>query len=219
MGSARPESRTAAGEAEKAGKRPHAGSPGSSCRGCRAARRAAPFLLLLLSFFFLLLPLTLLLPLQPSSPPRPSPREFSRERRAPTRVLPGLRVRRVLEVLEARDRAQAGRWGHQAREGRSAPLGVVAERSEPVGWVSAVGKGMGSTPGCLGLRRGLASARGLLPVPSVQQGAMKGYGVPLLVHKSRRRFNVFGVCGWCSARIEKGVKLPVVLWFCLKTLN
>lgn len=100
-------------------------------------RSCSPRLPLLLLFSFLLL-------LRPPSPPWPAPRELSRERRAPTLLLPlWPRVRQVLDVFAAPDHAPRVHWGYQASEGQSTQLGVVAERSELLSRVSAVGKEVG----------------------------------------------------------------------------
>ncbi|TKC35566.1 hypothetical protein EI555_009520, partial [Monodon monoceros] len=83
-----------------------------------------------------------------SSPSLPLPRELSRERRAPTLPLPlRPRVPYFLDTFAAPGHAPQVCWGHPFGRGQSTRLGVVAERSELLSWVSAVRKEIGCNSG------------------------------------------------------------------------
>lgn len=83
-----------------------------------------------------------------SIPSLPLPRELSRERRAPTLPLPlRPRVPYFLDTFAAPGHAPHVCWGHPFGRGQSTRLGVVAEPSELLSWVSAVRKEIGCNSG------------------------------------------------------------------------
>nr|XP_030733937.1 uncharacterized protein LOC115864403 [Globicephala melas] len=83
-----------------------------------------------------------------SIPSLPLPRELSRERRAPTLPLPlRPRVPYFLDTFAAPGHAPYVCWGHPFSRGQSTRLGVVAESSELLSWVSAARKEIGCNSG------------------------------------------------------------------------
>lgn len=146
MGSARP-NHSLGGEGKEGGERATRLLPGEQPPRLLSCSPHLPVLLL----FSLLLLFLLLFPLLAPSPPRPSRRELSRERRTPTLLLPlWPSVSQVLDIFAAPDHAQRVHWSHQASEGQSTQLGVVAEPSELLSWISAVRKEVGFNSGMSG---------------------------------------------------------------------